>query len=856
MMAEGVVAPVLANGATLNAEELREILEYERIVQFKDAVLSGTHPRIKIPAHLAGKQAITRNISSPNSSTPRPNQGTQPARTTPGSRPEDSPSFQRSPINTRSAGGTHVPISSKSEINPILLEKSDDLIKAEIQLQRQRLERGLREQIDQQRIATKALLQTSESLPNFDISEVLSQALTIVHPFTTAEAEPSGVPSDSFDDNTFYSSQHDTPDTLDPPSPPQGRKGMADVQSHSAPLLEQRGKSSSQNQLGDLEVVTTGTSLSTDNNVAKQARVQSRHSQAQNSTPNHRAPVLEAGNSESSSTPGENVSPNAQGTVKKTTRDMLKQAFDKVATSPLIRAHNLSPVAPQPARVSPLATAREPPILQETGAVPDMQPAQVSSIRNRQNGQSSTDSSPKGVKERKKEKKNKRKRKGKEPAEAPDSPYIKPEPRSPSPYTAVVPLPRPQKRQRHSGQHAPELDYDEPQYEPAVGVRRHNNEQHYREMRHSRTYERSPERYEPEFRRPKPVYRHVEREVEGGFRRVSHSQYERRPHSPEYAPLPYAFGHERRAGEPAFLERRDMDNGSNSIDLTRPLVSADELHHRSFRASVRPEADRERSRSPIYRERRSPISVAPPRQPMRIIIDEFGRKYYEPVAAPPLRPSMAPPMSYREGSVIYERAPLRTVSTRVPVEYTRDGVVYRASSPIPVVPRRVVTQPEYALPAPPEYRAYRQREYSVRPTTMGPPGEEYVQIRGRPTSPPVERREYMPRAPSAYPEVRYEIPREYARVQSVRPEGPPREYAASVRPEARREMLPPAPREYSVRPADTVPVPRRQIVGEGERYYEEEAMRQPAEVAFIERPRAREASVVVYADDARRDVYR
>lgn len=160
----------------------------------------------------------------------------------------------------------------------------------------------------------------------------------------------------------------------------------------------------------------------------------------------------------------------------------------------------------------------------------------------------------------------------------------------------------------------------------------------------------------------------------------------------------------------------------------------------------------------------------------------------------------------------------------------------------------------------PEYRAYRQREYSVRPTAMAPPGEEYVQIRG-----PVDRRqpshfeevprEYIGRGPSVRPEpTKYEIPREYVgRLQSVRPEPPPREYATSIRPEARREvpMPMPAPREYSIRPET---ITRRDHGAESERYYEEG--RRPAEVAFIERPRAREASVVVYADDVRREVYR
>jgi hypothetical protein len=117
-------------------------------------------------------------------------------------------------------------------------------------------------------------------------------------------------------------------------------------------------------------------------------------------------------------------------------------------------------------------------------------------------------------------------------------------------------------------------------------------------------------------------------------------------------------------------------------------------------------------------------------------------------------------------------------------------------------------------------------------------------------------REYVERAPSTRPEaVRYEIPREYAsRLQSVRPEPPPREYASSVRPEARREVIPQSQREFSVRPIDSIPR-RQQVPVADERYYEE-VPRRPAEIAFIERPRARESSVLVYANDVRREVYR
>ncbi len=282
-----------------------------------------------------------------------------------------------------------------------------------------------------------------------------------------------------------------------------------------------------------------------------------------------------------------------------------------------------------------------------------------------------------------------------------------------------------------------------------------------------------------------------------------------------------------------------------------------------IRASVRPDADRERSRSPI-RERRSPV-MRPPPQPLRLVIDEYGRKFYEPIPAAPMRQPVAPPIRYREPEVVYERAPVRAVSGRVPTEvYEDEAVVYHRPSPSIAAPRRVVTQPEYVATSQPEYREYRQREYSARPAAMAPPGEEYVQIRGPPERRQMSHfeeapREYIRRAPSVHPEaVRYEVPREYVgRLQSVRPvDIPSREYASSVRPEARREVVPQSQREFSVRPVDTIPRREQMVAPEGERFYEEVPSRRPAEIAFIERPRARESSVLVYADDARREVYR
>lgn len=193
-------------------------------------------------------------------------------------------------------------MASNTEINPVLLEKSADLVKAEIQLQRQKLERGLREQIEKQRIEAKALLQTSESLPNFDLSEVLSKALEIVHPSTATDADPSvgarSSASDSFDENTFYSSQHETPIS----SPRVLKEPVAMHSNSRVPVNEHSAEIvSTQTQVEDREVVMTGTSLLHNNHSAAPShQSQPRLQSAKDSTTLHGSGV-ETSNSDSSS---------------------------------------------------------------------------------------------------------------------------------------------------------------------------------------------------------------------------------------------------------------------------------------------------------------------------------------------------------------------------------------------------------------------------------------------------------------------------------------------------------------------------------------------------------------------------
>jgi hypothetical protein len=157
--------------------------------------------------------------------------------------------------------------------------------------------------------------------------------------------------------------------------------------------------------------------------------------------------------------------------------------------------------------------------------------------------------------------------------------------------------------------------------------------------------------------------------------------------------------------------------------------------------------------------------------------------------------------------------------------YEEGGAVYRRRSPS-YMPRRVVTQPEYVSQ---DYRDHRPREHSTRP--IGPSGE-FVEVMAPPERRRMEdgTRDYITRPTSVRPAeaVRYEVARDYGRVQSAREYG-----AIAAEPGVVRQ-------EYNTRPV--------------ERYYNQ-PMRGGEEIAFIERPRGA-TQEIVYADDARREIYR
>ena len=828
--------------APLSEKDIRDIQQYDRIVQFRDAVLSGNHLTIKLPP---GLLAATRSPSASKPAAP-PSRG-QGA----GSQNQRSYSANAGVLTAQpsaspaGSAATRTYGSGSTEINPIFLEKSDQLVRAEFQLQRQRLERALKEEVEQRRGQKQ---ERAEPLADHDLTDVLTRALTLVQATATPSAPidetltaNDEAASDSFDDNTFYSSKHDTPEsnlTSRVRNESEEVRRQVISQTQSVPLAQPANASHHATSSRNHEYQTFASGDATSTQVATDGL----DPRATTTAPGQfRVPGLnnytngaaQSGQTSQTNTSGEPSQSEDFGASY--ARDEIHEArgaprhpddayIDTHPPSPLVRTHDMVPIAPQPAPppsnavVEQLAPAADQFVDAARGA-----PAQVAALRNEPIAINSPESSPQSGKgsDRKKGKKKKRKADRQAPEEV--TPYIKPEPRSPSPMNAPSYI-RPSKRQRQSHRQAHEVGQD------VLAVAND-----------------APHRYEP---RP-----YVGEPIQVGYG-VPSTQPQRPASTAIIGDGNTTFVDDRRLPEGAYIRRqasppRYIQSPPNGTYTPRPVsqVVVDDgyreplrTYRQSYetgRTSVRPQAD--------------PYVGQPMPPPTRIIVDSFGREYIEP-PRPPMRQSMAPGPSHG-AEVVYEQPP-RVISRHPgPAPYDDNrGVVYtRASSAYPG-PRRVVTQPEYASQ---DYQDGRPREYSVRPGAAPP---EYVQVMGPPERQPgIEPpREYGARAASVRPmePVRYEVPREYGRVQSVRPEAPAQDFPSTVHPEARREPAQPYVMEYGSRPVEQPVYQRGYSVRPVERYYDQQ---QPAlggeNIAFIERPGGA-TQEIVYTDNARREVYR
>lgn len=214
-------APPYLNGTSVvPAEVFREAEFLQKLLQIRDDVLASKHPRIHLPAKVIEQVA------------PRISQTTPPSRPATNGTPNGISASQLFP--PRPDSSLHTPptanefvspvaptqrpysaISASSSIDPVLLTKSDHLIRAELQLRRQQIERSLKDQFDRKGRGND----TDEREAHLNVEECLIQAQLRVPPVSGIRSTTNNSDgAESFDENSYYSSKADSwsSEELDP----------------------------------------------------------------------------------------------------------------------------------------------------------------------------------------------------------------------------------------------------------------------------------------------------------------------------------------------------------------------------------------------------------------------------------------------------------------------------------------------------------------------------------------------------------------------------------------------------------------------------------------------------------------
>ncbi|KAJ5129775.1 uncharacterized protein N7515_005814 [Penicillium bovifimosum] len=773
-----------------------EVREYEKILTISDQIFSGNHPRLSVPQHLVRKsgqtaQNVPLRTHLPKNPLSKEVVDSAPVALKNTRQPYISPQ-SASARNTLSAAPQPARVASKptSEIDPIFLTKSDDLIRAELQLQRQRLERALRDQADLRKQEAKQRPAVQDTKPDFDVSEVFKQALEVVKPVSISDVSeasgPGAAASESFDENSVYSSRA-------PDSPPQAGK-----QQKSSPVatLAQTATAAHvpvnhySDELQRLEALNRPGSDQEMQDAYIVADQRHSHSQKQTSAHKPEAPVsqpheplqVEMMEEPEYSPPAPAAPPvdhrgypsgveNGTGRQSRPdaryadrTRDVRRTPSPAIVK--VVQSHITSPVAPQPSRVSPLAIAKGPsaqihdgryglgsePVYLEPGSARGSPNAPVPNIvsRKRRRLREGDEGSRQSM----------YKRQNAEPTEV----FIKEEPVSPPPFAddpIVV-------RDRHPQERRPVyVDIASPRYTPVYESRGPTMREPVYEID---PYYEAP----PDAGRQRTVSRLGTRRPmreEADLRRVASVQYARQSDYPrEYIEAP-----SRPIRAASYVVERP------SQERPRYYEEAPYAQHRYIAADDLPPPT---YREPYYEEALPPRVMAPPQR--RIVVDEHGNQYYEILPAPRLQPIPPPPqhrsVSQMPKGAYEERVPHRAGSVRaasiVQDPYGERRYVQEMPPPQPVY-RRVM--PEYARPltaherpsyvAPSEGHEPYTRSGSVQVAEYLPPRHPvYIDDRGAP-----QRR--LIRTASVHPtQARYENPHEVVqRVGSVRPTGPVRE---------------------------------------------------------------------------------
>lgn len=684
----------------MSSEARRYTDFYERLFQLQDEVFAGKHPRIKLPDSIL-EQVAPRHVQNISSSYRPTANGTAngAASSLHTSSYPETPSYFYQPTVAfvpQPPNGQR-PFSAKpsSSIDPVLLTKSDDLVKAELGLKRQRIERAIKDQVDKRGPTRDSDLALAAEA-RFDVDDLLAKALELVKPIsglqTSANRNSDG--SDSFDENSYYSSQANSwssedvetqnVDNADAAGAVTSQGGVRDRETDASKNknLDSQPFTSTQDEdqyepADDLHFYATAAETSRDEREESEyspppaadafttdAQAEGSHRTEYNRGQGHSGLEQSGGiNGYGYNRPSSPTSP----------------------AVPVIRNHIRSPVAPQPARVSPLAFTKVPKMDQGRRNGQQENRRGYASPRfddNRSNDHASSSradhASPRnsrrqspaapqqGVRNPRKRRRDaengeKRGRGGNKRVARSPEPYIKEEPTSPPPFASFSdPQPSRQRVIRQLPEDVEIVSAREARTQPV----------YYREQEPlPRAYRHIEEPISPTIVRvpSRTAHRRLERDDQD-LRRVASLQYARRPYSPTGPePLLYSPSDPRhvRAASHAFADRPLPQPLYRESSVRPPAAAA------AATATTVPRYVRDRSRSPLhlpdqYLPRAHTPVVAhmgpPPRQ---FVVDQYGNKYYAAPPPPPppaaaaameLRESVAPPTRRLDPDPYYDRA--------------------------------------------------------------------------------------------------------------------------------------------------------------------------------------------------------
>ncbi|KAL8827292.1 MAG: hypothetical protein Q9191_003275 [Dirinaria sp. TL-2023a] len=788
---------------------------YERILKLRDDVFADRHPTLKPLKQVPPATKLPVSVSS--LSGPAIKDGIFSSTVKAPAHNVVSGKSAQAGVATAATSDTTPTTSSgpASGIDPIFLTKSDVLVRAELQQKRQRLERSLDEQIGQKRAFARQNVLEEYALPEFNVMEVLRKAQNIVKPIRLTvrnAANRVASSSDSFDEKTFYSSQMNT--TSEETDAPANHMAHVEAQEGGPQPMDIDSGNDADEQIssrsqGRIEPVTAKAPESHVEQIARLEKelrlLRSTEKPTQRpvtppitreaeildeppySPPDVRVPSSLVSGTNNVSADDVNRARPLGSAPRRSSKALESQSreyarrndmAEELATSDMriVRNHITSPLAPQPARVSPLAVAKgpavsqirnnrqqnkrsEPAIGNSAGRHSPNQPVQPLSSRKRRRRTNSGETG-RNVAARK---------------EVSPEVRIKDEPVSPQPPGALEAWRPPRKEEVHRPVY---IDTTTPRQRPVE----QSNTSARRNEDHGPSY--LPGSAGPMTPAGHGGGRIIEIPPDSDMRPVLSAKQVRAPPSPveKYSGAnPYSM----QAVSQVYLPRASQDPSQQ------------------YRASAQllPRYGPDRSPSPaLLHVQRSPpprhgsVVMAPP--PRRIVVDQYGNRFIEAPVPPERQMSIVPLGRSNDYDSRYE--PIRATSVRNPSFEHPPETRYLQRAPSPASPRYI----EYAPPARtrsmvPENDRYRESAY--------PPPSEGVRIVRYPEN-QIGRFEEVARpseAASRMPSVRpmgnhYEMPREpITRVQSVRPE---RERIIDL--SGRREAMAQPVRQVSVRPEE------------------------------------------------------